>query len=103
MIKNIYTKLLILISCTTVEARNKNDEHTLILLFFVSLVICFYIFVCCSISQATGAESQARIERIQEIESELENMSHHISTLGQQIEQYQHACNRTREEQARMR
>lgn len=56
-----------------------------------------------SISQATGAESQARTERLQEIESELENLKHRISTLGQQIDQYQHACNRTREEQARMR
>lgn len=56
-----------------------------------------------SISQTTGAESQARIERVQEIENNLETVSHHISTLGQQIDQYQRACNRTREEQARMR
>lgn len=56
-----------------------------------------------SISQATGGESQARKERVQEIESELENLKHHISTQCQQIDQYQHACNRTREEQAKMK
>lgn len=55
------------------------------------------------ISQTTGAESQARTERIEEIQTELENLKHHISTLGQQIDQYQHACNRTKEEQAKIK
>lgn len=56
-----------------------------------------------SISQTTGAESQARAERIEQIHTELENLRHHISTLGQQIDQYQHACSQAKEEQARMR
>uniref|UniRef100_H3D3W7 Structural maintenance of chromosomes protein 6 n=1 Tax=Tetraodon nigroviridis TaxID=99883 RepID=H3D3W7_TETNG len=56
-----------------------------------------------SISQATGAESQARVERIAQIEAELEHLTHHTSTLGQQIEQYQHASGRATEEQKKMK
>ncbi|XP_071335380.1 structural maintenance of chromosomes protein 6 [Trachinotus anak] len=56
-----------------------------------------------SISQTTGAESQARTERKEQIQAELENLRHQISTLGQQIDQYQHACNRAKEEQGKMR
>lgn len=56
-----------------------------------------------SISQATGAESQARVERIAQIEAELEHLTHHTSTLGQQIEQYQHAAGRATEEQRKMK
>lgn len=56
-----------------------------------------------SISQTTGAESQARTERLEQIQAELENLNHHISTLGQQIDQYQHACSRAKEEQGKMR
>ncbi|XP_033846628.1 structural maintenance of chromosomes protein 6-like [Periophthalmus magnuspinnatus] len=56
-----------------------------------------------SISQTTGAESQARMEKIQQIKTEIENLRHQISTLGQQIDQYQHACGRAKEEQAKMR
>lgn len=52
-----------------------------------------------SISQATGDERQARVERIEQIEAELEHLTHHTSTLGQQIEQYQHASGRATEEQ----
>uniref|UniRef100_A0A669B7X5 Structural maintenance of chromosomes protein 6 n=1 Tax=Oreochromis niloticus TaxID=8128 RepID=A0A669B7X5_ORENI len=44
-----------------------------------------------SISQKTGAESKARAERIEQIQTELENLKHQISTLGQQIDQYHHA------------
>ncbi|CAL9694223.1 unnamed protein product [Knipowitschia caucasica] len=55
-----------------------------------------------SISQTTGAESQARMEQMQQMETHLDNLKHHISTLGQQIDQYQHACNRAKEEQAKM-
>uniref|UniRef100_A0A3B4A2C9 RecF/RecN/SMC N-terminal domain-containing protein n=1 Tax=Periophthalmus magnuspinnatus TaxID=409849 RepID=A0A3B4A2C9_9GOBI len=54
------------------------------------------------ISQTTGAESQARMEKIQQIKTEIENLRHQISTLGQQIDQYQHACGRAKEEQAKM-
>uniref|UniRef100_A0A667ZZY3 Structural maintenance of chromosomes protein 6 n=1 Tax=Myripristis murdjan TaxID=586833 RepID=A0A667ZZY3_9TELE len=42
-----------------------------------------------SISQTTGAESQARAVRMEQIRAELENMQHQISTLGQQINQYE--------------
>ncbi|KAM7367887.1 hypothetical protein PAMP_014155 [Pampus punctatissimus] len=56
-----------------------------------------------SIRQTSGSESQARTERMQQIQIELENLRHHISTLGQQIDQYQHACNRAKEEQGKMR
>uniref|UniRef100_UPI0037E8A562 structural maintenance of chromosomes protein 6 n=1 Tax=Semicossyphus pulcher TaxID=241346 RepID=UPI0037E8A562 len=56
-----------------------------------------------SISQTTGAESQARMDRMEQIQAELENHTHHISTLGQQIDQYEHACGRAKEEQGRMR
>nr|XP_020488558.2 LOW QUALITY PROTEIN: structural maintenance of chromosomes protein 6-like [Labrus bergylta] len=56
-----------------------------------------------SISQTTGAESQARTERVQKIQAELENLTHHISTLGQQIDQYSHASSRAKEEQGKMR
>ncbi|XP_029352110.1 structural maintenance of chromosomes protein 6 [Echeneis naucrates] len=56
-----------------------------------------------SISQKTGAESQARKERMEQIQAELEGLRHHISTLGQQIDQYQHACNRAKEEQGKMK
>ncbi|GAA6234326.1 structural maintenance of chromosomes protein 6-like [Lates japonicus] len=56
-----------------------------------------------SISQTTGAESQARTQRMEQIQAELEKLKHHISTLGQQIDQYQHACSRAKEEQGKMR
>ncbi|KAE8286848.1 Structural maintenance of chromosomes protein 6 [Larimichthys crocea] len=56
-----------------------------------------------SISQTTGVESQARTERMGQIQTELENLTHQISTLGQQIDQYQHACSRAKEEQGKMR
>uniref|UniRef100_A0A7N8Y1I0 Structural maintenance of chromosomes protein 6 n=1 Tax=Mastacembelus armatus TaxID=205130 RepID=A0A7N8Y1I0_9TELE len=56
-----------------------------------------------SISQTTGADSQARTERMEQIKAELENLNQKISTLGQQIDQYQHACGRAKEEQGKMR
>ncbi|XP_072293423.1 structural maintenance of chromosomes protein 6 [Eucyclogobius newberryi] len=56
-----------------------------------------------SISQTSGAESQARMEQMQQIQTELENLKHHVPTLAQQIDQYQHACNRAKEEKAKMR
>ncbi|XP_070781824.1 structural maintenance of chromosomes protein 6 isoform X2 [Enoplosus armatus] len=56
-----------------------------------------------SISQTTGAESQARTERMEQIQAELENLRHQISTLGQQIDQYQHACSGAKEEKGKMR
>ncbi|XP_068198387.1 structural maintenance of chromosomes protein 6-like [Antennarius striatus] len=56
-----------------------------------------------SISQTTGVESQARAERVEQLQTELEHLRHQISTLGQQIDQYQHACSRVKEEQGKMR
>ncbi|XP_074470796.1 structural maintenance of chromosomes protein 6 [Sebastes fasciatus] len=56
-----------------------------------------------SISQTSGAESQARTERMEQIQSELESTRHQIATLGQQIDQYEHACSRAKEEQGKMR
>ncbi|TNM94702.1 hypothetical protein fugu_017461 [Takifugu bimaculatus] len=56
-----------------------------------------------SISQATGAESQARMERIAQIEAALEDLTHHTSTLGQQIEQYQHSYRHAIEGQGKMK
>nr|XP_046228256.1 structural maintenance of chromosomes protein 6-like isoform X2 [Scatophagus argus] len=55
------------------------------------------------ISQTTGAESQARVEHMEQIQAELDNLMHHISTLDQQIDQYQLACSRAKEEQGKMR
>ncbi|XP_014328190.1 structural maintenance of chromosomes protein 6 [Xiphophorus maculatus] len=56
-----------------------------------------------SISQTTGAESQARAERMAQIQAEQENLNLHISTLGQQIDMFQHARNCVKEEQGKMR
>ncbi|KAG7244154.1 hypothetical protein INR49_004227 [Caranx melampygus] len=56
-----------------------------------------------SITQSTGTESRARMQRMEQIESELESLNHQISTLGQQIDQYKHACGRAREEKGKMR
>ncbi|XP_037541399.1 structural maintenance of chromosomes protein 6-like [Nematolebias whitei] len=55
-----------------------------------------------SISQTTGAESQVRAERVEQVQTELESLKHQTSTLGQQIDQYEHACSRAKEEQAKM-
>lgn len=62
-----------------------------------------FIFHLSSISQSTGAESQARMQRMEQIESELESLNHQISTLGQQIDQYQNACGRAKDEKGKMR
>ncbi|XP_008299657.1 structural maintenance of chromosomes protein 6 [Stegastes partitus] len=56
-----------------------------------------------SISQTTGAESQARAARVQQIQEGLESLNHQVSTLGQQIDQYQHASNRARDEQGKIK
>uniref|UniRef100_A0A3Q2Q5H1 Si:dkey-119f1.1 n=1 Tax=Fundulus heteroclitus TaxID=8078 RepID=A0A3Q2Q5H1_FUNHE len=55
-----------------------------------------------NITQTTGAESQARAKHMEQIETELENLNLQISTLGQQIDQFQHACRRAKEEQGKM-
>ncbi|KAK5852944.1 hypothetical protein PBY51_006775 [Eleginops maclovinus] len=56
-----------------------------------------------SISQTSGAESQARTERMEQMQAELENLTHQISALGQQVDQYRHACSRATEEQGKMK
>lgn len=56
-----------------------------------------------SISHTTATERQARAERIEKIQAELEQQGHQISTLGQQVDQYQHACSRAKEEQDKLR
>ncbi|CAL8392025.1 unnamed protein product [Arctogadus glacialis] len=56
-----------------------------------------------SISQATGAESQLKDRRMQELQAELQDLSHQDSTLGQQIEQYQQATQRAKEELGKLR
>ncbi|XP_019953345.2 structural maintenance of chromosomes protein 6 [Paralichthys olivaceus] len=56
-----------------------------------------------SISEKTGAESQARMLHMEQIQSELENLRHQIATLGQQTDQYQHACTHAREDQSKMK
>ncbi|RVE55821.1 hypothetical protein OJAV_G00229750 [Oryzias javanicus] len=56
-----------------------------------------------SFSQNSGGESQARAERVSQIQAELENLSHQNSTLVQQIEQYRNANIRTKEEQGKVR
>ncbi|XP_071773846.1 structural maintenance of chromosomes protein 6 isoform X1 [Centroberyx gerrardi] len=56
-----------------------------------------------SISQTTGTESQARTDRMEQIRTELENLTHQASTLDQQIDQYQQACSRAKDELGKMR
>ncbi|XP_047429650.1 structural maintenance of chromosomes protein 6-like [Mugil cephalus] len=56
-----------------------------------------------SISQTSGAESQAKAARVDQIQAELEDLKQQISTQGQQIDQYQHASGRAKEEKGKMR
>ncbi|CAL8315923.1 unnamed protein product [Lota lota] len=56
-----------------------------------------------SISQTTGAESQLKDQRMQQLQAELEDLSHQDSTLGQQIDQYQQATNRAKDELGKLR
>ncbi|XP_069552674.1 structural maintenance of chromosomes protein 6 [Brachyistius frenatus] len=56
-----------------------------------------------SISQTTGAESQARAARVEKIQTELENLAHQISTHSQQIDQYERASSRATEEKGKIR
>uniref|UniRef100_A0A668A010 Structural maintenance of chromosomes protein 6 n=1 Tax=Myripristis murdjan TaxID=586833 RepID=A0A668A010_9TELE len=48
-------------------------------------------------------QSQARAVRMEQIRAELENMQHQISTLGQQINQYEQASSRAKDELNKMR
>ncbi|XP_023662740.2 structural maintenance of chromosomes protein 6 isoform X1 [Paramormyrops kingsleyae] len=51
-----------------------------------------------SISQAMGADSRRRMERIETLQAELDTLKHKDSTLAQQIEQFQQAVARGKEE-----
>nr|XP_057912174.1 structural maintenance of chromosomes protein 6-like [Doryrhamphus excisus]XP_057912175.1 structural maintenance of chromosomes protein 6-like [Doryrhamphus excisus]XP_057912176.1 structural maintenance of chromosomes protein 6-like [Doryrhamphus excisus] len=56
-----------------------------------------------SITQISGSESKAKAERMQQIETELEDLTHQITTLDQQIDQYQHASHRAKEEHGKLK
>ncbi|XP_077590063.1 structural maintenance of chromosomes protein 6 [Stigmatopora nigra] len=56
-----------------------------------------------SINNADGSARQARIESIERIELQLQDLNHHISTLTQQIGQYQNACRHIKEEHGKIR
>ncbi|XP_077474475.1 structural maintenance of chromosomes protein 6 [Stigmatopora argus] len=56
-----------------------------------------------SINHPDGSARQARTESIQRIELQLQDLNHHISTLTQQIGQYQNACRRIKEEHGKIR
>ncbi|XP_077414638.1 structural maintenance of chromosomes protein 6 [Vanacampus margaritifer] len=55
-----------------------------------------------SINQATGSARQAKAENIQRIQRHLEDLNHQMSTLGQQVGQYQHACSHAKEEHGKI-
>ncbi|XP_054617477.1 structural maintenance of chromosomes protein 6-like isoform X2 [Dunckerocampus dactyliophorus] len=56
-----------------------------------------------SITQITGSESKAKAERMQQIHTDLEDLTHQITTLDQQIDQYQHASNRAKEDHGKIK
>uniref|UniRef100_A0A8C5HJI8 Structural maintenance of chromosomes protein 6 n=1 Tax=Gouania willdenowi TaxID=441366 RepID=A0A8C5HJI8_GOUWI len=88
----------------TVEVRAK--QMSLILCYIsasIMLLFSFFPSLFLSISQALGTESQDRANRVNQIQTDLENLRHQISTLGQQIDQYEHAISRAKEEQGKMK
>ncbi|XP_019745400.1 structural maintenance of chromosomes protein 6 [Hippocampus comes] len=56
-----------------------------------------------SINQATGSARQAKAESMQRIQCHLEDLNHRMSTLDQQIGQYQHARTSANEEHGKLR
>lgn len=56
-----------------------------------------------SISQMNSDDTQARMERMNHIQTELEELAFQDSTLAQQIEQFQQACHAAEENLGRMR
>ncbi|KAM8846096.1 structural maintenance of chromosomes protein 6 isoform 1-T1 [Synchiropus picturatus] len=56
-----------------------------------------------SISCTSGSEIEAKQQRMEQLQTEVENVNLHISTLGQQMDQYEHACFRAKEEQEKLR
>ncbi|XP_067218648.1 structural maintenance of chromosomes protein 6-like [Chanodichthys erythropterus] len=55
-----------------------------------------------SISQANSADTQARVEKMNHIQAELEDLSFQDSTLAQQIDQFKQACATAKERLGRM-
>ncbi|ROJ13834.1 Structural maintenance of chromosomes protein 6 [Anabarilius grahami] len=55
-----------------------------------------------SISQANSADTQARVEKMNHIQAELEDLSFQDSTLAQQIDQFKQACVTAKERLSRM-
>ncbi|RXN13962.1 structural maintenance of chromosomes 6 [Labeo rohita] len=55
-----------------------------------------------SISQTNSADTRARVERMNHIQAELEDLSFKDSTLAQQIDQFKQACATAREKLTRM-
>jgi len=56
-----------------------------------------------SISQANSADTQSRVERMNHIQTELEDLSFQDSTLAQQIDQFKQACASAKERLGKMR
>ncbi|XP_051723287.1 structural maintenance of chromosomes protein 6-like isoform X2 [Ctenopharyngodon idella] len=55
-----------------------------------------------SINQANSADTQARVEKMNHIQAELEDLSFQDSTLAQQIDQFKQACAAAKERLSRM-
>ncbi|KAG1931921.1 structural maintenance of chromosomes protein 6 [Pimephales promelas] len=55
-----------------------------------------------SISQANSADTQSRVERMNHIQTELEDLSFQDSTLAQQIDQFKQACASAKERLGKM-
>ncbi|KAM9553736.1 structural maintenance of chromosomes protein 6 isoform 2-T2 [Salvelinus alpinus] len=55
-----------------------------------------------SISQTSGAETQVRVERMEKLQTDLDTLNFQDSTLGQQMEQFQQAVSRAKDELDKM-
>uniref|UniRef100_A0A673B0C9 Structural maintenance of chromosomes protein 6 n=1 Tax=Sphaeramia orbicularis TaxID=375764 RepID=A0A673B0C9_9TELE len=66
----------------------KSSEVSMQSLYYTALYLGY------SLHWKKSKSDQARTMRSEQIQADLENLNHHISTLGQQIDQYQHACSR---------
>uniref|UniRef100_A0A4W5L3A9 Si:dkey-119f1.1 n=1 Tax=Hucho hucho TaxID=62062 RepID=A0A4W5L3A9_9TELE len=55
-----------------------------------------------SISQTSGAETQVRVERMEKLQTDLDTLNFQDSTLGQQMEQFQQAVSRAKDELEKM-
>uniref|UniRef100_A0A8C7RCV4 Structural maintenance of chromosomes protein 6 n=1 Tax=Oncorhynchus mykiss TaxID=8022 RepID=A0A8C7RCV4_ONCMY len=54
------------------------------------------------ISQTSGAETQVRVERMEKLQTDLDTLNFQDSTLGQQMEQFQQAVSRAKDELEKM-